>query len=283
VEVINSILRYILDALVLTATQIFIILGPLIILSLIMHFISAQNEKAGCRIFGVKAYLYVFAWLGTAIHELGHAVFALIFGHKIHAVRLFSPDPVNGTLGYVKHSYNKNSIYQNIGNFFIGIGPIILGAVCIYLISLILYGKLAIRFNTIFDFSILNSFDAVFIILLSVFTDTKTFISDTLVGSNSAWWKTCIMIYFIFSAGTSVSLSFSDIRTARKGLIFTMILIFSLNLASLWAGNYISEATLYLSKQLSPLYFLILLSIAINLIFMIVLKIIEEVKNIISR
>lgn len=248
-----------------------------------MHFISSQNEKAGCRIFGVKAYLYLFAWLGTAIHELGHAVFALIFGHKIHSVKLFSPDPKTGTLGYVKHSYNKGNIYQNIGNFFIGIGPIILGAVSIYLISLILYGKGVIRFNTILDFSSLNSIEAAWIILQNVFIDTKTFISNTLVGSNSAWWKTLIMIFFLFSAGSSVSLSFSDIRTARKGLIFIMILIFTLNLASLWSGNYISDATLYLSKQLSPLYFLILLSIAINMIFLIVLKIIEVVKNIISR
>ncbi len=273
-EFVYFILKYLLNALIITATQIFILLGPLLILSLIMHLISKQNEKTGCRIFGVKAYLYIFAWLGTAIHELGHAVFALIFGHKIHAIKLFSPDPVSGTLGYVKHSYNKNSIYQNIGNFFIGIGPIILGALSIYLLSIVLYGKGIIRFNTLLDFSAVNSFDSAFILFKSVFFDFTTFITETIFGSSSAWWKTCLMIYFLFAAGSSVSLSFSDIRTARKGLMFIIVAIFILNLASLWAGNFLYDATIYLANKLSPLYFLIILSIGVSLFFLIALKIV---------
>ena len=30
-------------------------------------------------------------------------------------------------MGFVEHQYNRNSMYQQVGNFFIGIGPILSG------------------------------------------------------------------------------------------------------------------------------------------------------------
>ena len=37
--------------------------------------------------------------------------------------------------GKITHVFNRASIVQNIGNFFIGIGPIILGSIMLFLIS----------------------------------------------------------------------------------------------------------------------------------------------------
>lgn len=37
----------------------------------------------------------------------------------------------DNVLGYVRHSYNKNSLYQTIGNFFISIAPLIFGIIVI--------------------------------------------------------------------------------------------------------------------------------------------------------
>ena len=69
----------------------------------------------------------VTGWLGVPVHELGHLFFAGIFAHRIVAWRLFEPDPVSGTLGYVRHAYSRRSLYQVLGNVFIAAGPLVSG------------------------------------------------------------------------------------------------------------------------------------------------------------
>lgn len=81
--------------------------------------------------------IYISAIIGTPIHELSHAIMCFIFGHKIVQIKFFSPDN-KGTLGFVTHSYNNRSVWHVLGNFFIGIAPIIGGAVCLYLLCLFL-------------------------------------------------------------------------------------------------------------------------------------------------
>ena len=115
--------NYLLDAGIATFTQLFVLLGPLLVLALLMNFISRKNENLSYKVLGQKGYLYIFGWLGTSVHELGHAIFAIIFAHKISKIKLFTPNS-GKSLGQVKHSYTKGNPYQTIGNFFIGIGQI---------------------------------------------------------------------------------------------------------------------------------------------------------------
>ena len=75
------------------------------------------------------------AWLGTPIHELGHALFCVIFRHRITKIEFFKPDPVSGTLGYVEHKWNRHNLWQVLGNFFIGVGPVILGCAVLFAVS----------------------------------------------------------------------------------------------------------------------------------------------------
>jgi hypothetical protein len=46
---------------------------------------------------------------------------------KINGISLFSPNLSSGSLGFVNHSYHTNSLYQMMGNFFIGMAPLIGG------------------------------------------------------------------------------------------------------------------------------------------------------------
>ena len=111
-------LNYFYQVILSTAYQLLILFGPLLLSAVIMHFVAASNEKLTCRITGTQGYLVLFGWLGTPVHELGHALFALLFGHKITAIKLFSPNPTAGTLGYISHTWNKKNLYQVMGNFF---------------------------------------------------------------------------------------------------------------------------------------------------------------------
>lgn len=88
----------------------------------------------GCRRFfmellGYCGYHAVLAAsiIGTPVHELGHAVMCLLFGHRIDEIVLWQPHSWDDRLGYVEHSYDPDSLYQRLGNLFIGAGPIFSG------------------------------------------------------------------------------------------------------------------------------------------------------------
>ena len=85
-----------------------------------------------------RAVCYATGIIGTPIHEASHALMCLVFGHRIEEIKFFSPDPESGTLGYVRHSYNRRSFRQNLGNFFIGIAPVVTGGGVILLLLMLL-------------------------------------------------------------------------------------------------------------------------------------------------
>ena len=114
---LTQILNYLLNVLQSTCHQLFILFGPLLVLVVLLHLSAMMTARQSVRFWGRDLFLYGFAWLGCSVHELSHAFFAIIFGHKITEVELFKPDKNGESLGHVSHSYNKKSIYQKTGNF----------------------------------------------------------------------------------------------------------------------------------------------------------------------
>lgn len=109
---------------------IILLYGALI--SLCSHFFyDACGDKA---FFLVRLTGYV----GTPVHELSHALMCLLFGHQIKKIQLFNPKKKSKTLGYVEHTYYKRNVYHLLGNFFIGISPILAGGGVIILLMMIL-------------------------------------------------------------------------------------------------------------------------------------------------
>ena len=80
-----------------------------------------------------KLAIYGTGFIGTPIHEASHLVMCLVFFHKVNEVKFFQINDEDGVLGYVNHSWNPKNIYQQIGNYFIGVAPIVVGTLVIFL------------------------------------------------------------------------------------------------------------------------------------------------------
>lgn len=89
---------------------------------------------------GVKVMHYT-SKIGTPIHELGHVIMCLIFGHKIIEIKWYQ-FVEEGHYGYVNHTFNKRNLYQRVGHFFIGLGPIIFGTLIIMLLLYVIYNSM---------------------------------------------------------------------------------------------------------------------------------------------
>lgn len=277
---LDSVLEYLKDVGIATLWQTFVLFGPLTILSLLMHFVAKWNETLSYKVMGKNVFLYVFGWLGTSIHELGHALFALIFFHKINEVKLFNPSGKGGALGYVTHSYNKRNIYQNIGNIFIGIGPVLMGALMLFLITYLLFG-ISLNSYTGFNssmqsFTTLNGFTE---FSKDAYSSIVNFLKIVLFSEQSTWWKITLLVYCLYAIGSSITLSPSDIKGAWQGFAFFLLVLIVFNLATLWMGNFTEKAFANISSYGSGIYFLITLSILVNLVFVLILWLISLVKK----
>lgn len=223
-----SILSFLKQVLFATASQIFWLLGLIFIFGFILYFLARFTRNTFAKTSGTTLDVFITGWIGTPVHELGHAFFCLIFRHKIDEIKLFTPNSQDGTLGYVNHSYDNNSLYQKIGNFFIGIGPIIFGTFILYIL---LYFLLP---NAKEVLSSISAQSKVFVkfshgefsnILSSIWITAKNSLSILFQKENFSNYKFWIFLYFSMCISSHMELSPPDIKGAWKGL-FSIVLLF---------------------------------------------------------
>lgn len=273
-EFLLKALDYTVDAGLATLQQLFVLFAPILLLALAMHLVSRQTVKLSYEVLGEKIYLYVFGWLGTAVHELGHAMFAVIFTHKIDKIKFFTPNS-GKSLGHVKHRYNARNPYQTTGNFFIGIGPVLLGALLLFAVTLLLFDlnvfRVAEKNGAVIHISILKDWEEFKNTMIGISVGLWESLVFIFTGPNTNWWKLLLFVYLFYSVGTAIILSPSDIQGAFRGFVYFVILLFVVNLATLWMGGFLLENLDRFSYYFSGFYFVILLSIGLNLIFIMVL------------
>ena len=186
-----------------------------ILCPLICGCVISMTNKFFYSICGNKSKCICLATsiIGTPIHELGHAFFCIIFGHKIVDMKLLKWD--ENTLGYVSHTYNKKNIYHNIGNYFIGIGPIIFGGVIQLLLCMLLcpdlFDSLRLSINTIdlYEFNLVNFFSFSIDYFENLFSISNF--------ANIWWW---IYIIICLNIAIHMDLSTNDIKAAKYGILF---------------------------------------------------------------
>ncbi len=230
---LNILIDFLKQVFLTTLNQLTWLFGLLFIFGIILYFLARFTRNTYIKTTGKTLDIIVTGWIGTPIHELGHALFCIIFRHKIDDIKLYTPNSEDGTLGYVNHSYNSKSTYQKIGNFFIGIGPIILG-------TMVLYGLLL--------FLVPNTKD----VLLSIESQSKVLskgIHGNLTNSLNILWtstlntlellfkkgnltdyKFWIFLYLSMCISSHMELSPPDIKSAWRGLISIAIFFLVFNI-----------------------------------------------------
>ena len=183
----------------------------------------ALCRRGFCKIVGENGpkILLITGIVGTPIHELSHALMCLIFGHKIEEIKLYQPNSDDGTLGYVNHSYNPKNFYHQIGNFFIGVAPIICGSGALLLLMRVLVPDVYSEVTSELQFiSILSTdfFDlSTYAGYLDLFWEIITDIFDFTNVGNAFWW---IFIILSLMISSHLELSTADIKGGLRGFLY---------------------------------------------------------------
>lgn len=264
-------------------TNLASILGIFVIFGFIFNVIENKNNQLIQRALGEKIIIFT-GFIGTVVHEVSHMIMALIFNHKIVKVELFRPRKYkeDGILGFVRSTYNPNSIYQQIGNFFIGIAPMIFGTLTIWLLFIIFSNNLYTMFLNYMNIGLYtnylqsSNYSGFFDLLVhDVFLLLKTIFSfDYIFNVNHL-----IMLFLIYSISTHMTLSLADLKGSFKGLLVCFIVVFVitflgkiLGVSNIFTSSIVFKINLYIFLFLMLGLFFSLLTIFISFIINIVKK-----------
>jgi hypothetical protein len=222
-------LTFLWNALLISVIELAYLVGVLIVIGFILGVLEKQSQIYLTKTFGRRGIL-ITAWIGTPIHEIGHWIQCVIWLHKIKSVKLLQTDDPNGVLGYVEHQFNPKSVYQRIGNFFIGIGPIISGIGTIVLAMYLLVPQsFATLHNQIqqnaaagqkLDLHMLQTLgESVLLMGKSLFT------ADNF--TQPAFW---IFVILAICISSHIALSKPDIENSYQGLLTILSVLILINL-----------------------------------------------------
>lgn len=258
------------DILVCFLLQIVFTVGLIVLFG----FLIAQCNKRFYANFGNygRAVCYITGAIGTPVHECAHALFCLIFGHKITEIKLFQINSADGTLGYVNHSYNPQNIYQKIGNFFIGVAPIIVISEVLYLLAWLLMP------NFVADISGGMQVNDFIGNIGKVFTDLFCVIEAFfLYCLDWQWWIFVIVGTFL---ALHMTLSKADIKGALSGIVLLLSLVLIADaVLGIVSGDLLVTFTQGVLQAGSYLLCLLVLSLIISCIAVIVSFVFKTVKR----
>ena len=223
-----------------TVVETLYLIGMMIFVGFILGYLREHSMTNFQRSFGEKAVM-ITGFIGVPIHEISHAIFAVVFKHKITKIKLFQKKDAQGILGYVNHTYNPKSIYQQIGNFFIGVAPIIGGiAAIIGLMRVFIYNVYSdfinvsinnLQVTAITEGAIKNVFSSYFLLIKMIFS-IKNFSNIYFI----------IFLFLAICISSHISLSKADIKGAFQGItaFFLVLFVFKFIFNILVFSKYVS-------------------------------------------
>lgn len=253
-----------------------------ILIGAVGYLISLCNRLFYSLTGNARAVCYATGMIGTPIHELAHASMCLLFMHRIERMSLFQIGN-DGTLGYVEHSYNKRNIYQRIGNYFIGVAPMVLGSVVLLLAMGLLAPDMRREFSEyIGDFALLQSTGVNSGWLAYAFAMLRGTFAAMIGGIGNPETLWFIFIILAFCIALHMNLSAQDIKGSLSALPLLLVALAAVNLvlglilpgvyagfagAMSMAGGYLA-GILMMSLMLSV--FALLVAVAIRCVLMLI-------------
>ena len=194
----------------------------MIILITILRFFHNRIQIKLYRLAGWKG-IVITGSIGVFLHEMSHALTAILFGHKITEFKPYIFDRSSGSFGYVGHIWNANSIYQQCGLFFIAISPCIIGAMAVYFLVVFLVPNTDRVIDCLAAVSLVSQSN------ISNYLQSFTLISFQFLQQLFAFQNFSSVKYwiFLFLAGSIIIHmvpSTTDLRHAGYGLVILFLL-----------------------------------------------------------
>jgi len=255
----NSLFSYLYRGLMISGHQLLALLAFPLLLALGMHYLARLLQNRGMHLIGEKPFLYLTA-PGTAIHELSHAIFCLVFFHKIKSITLFQMGKDN-LLGCVVHTYNPRNPWHQVGNFFIATGPIWLGCAALYGLLLLMGWSNAL-------------------------VDVRPWGAWLTSLGKSAWalpfhdWQLYVGLYLFLCVGSHVTLSPPDLRAAWGGAVAVVLAWIFINWATLWAAwDLTQHAVTWLLPWIHKGCLAMLVALVLELVLLLVVSLLGLVRR----
>ena len=238
--------------------QILWLWGPLFLIGFVLSWVARLRSQALANSLGNKTELFLTGWIGTPVHEMGHAIFCVLFRHKITEAKFLSPME-DGTLGYVKHEYNPKSSFQKTGNFFIGLGPMLFGTALIYaILGLLLPDFLPVELNG------------------SITKMSFAFFKNFASFDNLFNWRFWLFVYLTFGISSRMTLSHEDLKGAANGFFTLLCIIFLVNFIAniffafgLKSLSFSGLAAVKANVFLSQFYSIMIYALAVSFLYLI--------------
>jgi hypothetical protein len=193
--------------------QFFGLFGLLFLSGMALTLVSRWTNNAFKQFVFPRFGLYVFGIIGVPLHEFCHALFAKIFLHDIESIKWFDPEGNDGSYGTVVHYYNDRNLYHRVGLFFIGLGPVLLA-------PLILFVGYRVFVPEAMSFSLHGGRASV---------QALHFVQTLLSLRNLTSIGFYVFVYFALCLTSQMELSPDDFKIARAGILPILLLLFVIN------------------------------------------------------
>ena len=248
------------------ALQIAGLFGIFFVFGFILSKLQEWTQTEYMNSVGWRGILWT-AWIGTPIHEAGHAIMAKLFRHRIERFAIFAPNRNSGELGAVDHSFNPRSLYQRLGNFFIGAAPMIFGSLALFLLVRYLLPNGPSVLLPLVGITANSNLQE---IPLHVFATLGQLFSFANIHS----WSFYLFLYVSFAVASHLAPSKLDRGQIWGGFFWILLILIAANAVAMLVHRDITSYVLYINKYLAIFTVIFLYATIISLLHWCLIKVV---------